>query len=84
MATGWAFFQEYGTGGLSSAGWIRPGSVVGSVFTWLHEAIPFPANVWTYRPDYTGTGYIVVDPLDPDFIWVAACTGDGATLFTRC
>jgi hypothetical protein len=85
MATGWAFFQEYGTGGLSSAGWIRPGSVVGSVFAWLHDAIPFPVNVWTYRPDYTGTGYIVVDPLDPDYVWVAACVDTGGiNLFTRC
>lgn len=86
MADVWAFFQNYGTGGLSSAAWIRPGSVdsVGN-FTWLHEGILFPDNVWTYRPDYTGTGYLAVDPNDPDYIWVAACVDlGGINLYTRC
>lgn len=80
----WAFFQDYGTGGLSSAGWIRPGHVDGGTLTWDHDAIIFPDNVWTYRPDYTGTGCLRIDPLDSRYIWAAACVGNGEVLFTRC
>ncbi len=84
MESFWALFQDYGTGGLASAGWIRQGQFDGASFTWLTDPIAFPDFLWTYRPDYTGTGYLAVDPLDPDFIWVGGCVSIAGTLFTRC
>jgi len=80
----WAFFQEYGTGGLASAGWIRHGTLEGSAFAWDGDQIPFPDLVWAYIPDGSFTGYLAVDPSDPNFLWVAATVQEGDDLFSRC
>lgn len=68
----WGFFQVYGTGGMASAAWIRPGTVNGSAFTWDGVAIAFPDPIWAFVPHAAYTGYLAVDPRDDNFIWVAA------------
>lgn len=83
MQTVWCLFQDYGTGGLASAGWIRAGTIDAGVFAWAGAAIPTPSHIWAYVPNGAYTGYLAVDPLDPTKIWVSYLENTGGVFHNR-
>lgn len=74
MAGFWQMSMHYGTGGYAGQAWIRRGTVLGAALVWNTDPILFPDPVWAYMPDNVLTGYLCVDPLDPNFLWVSGFT----------